>query len=114
MAKLLDQLPNVTTNAEVNKKVSLYLKNLFSKPKLYGSDLRKALIQVMHILVNCQTDNENPVFLLISILVKLSENVYSSDTRRCPKQCLQFSNWAFLQYKLYMDLFKPQYISIPC
>ena len=78
IAKLLDQLPSVIINTEVNKKVSLYLKNSFAKPKLYGSDLREALIQVMHILVNFQIDNENPVFLLISTLVKISEIVYSS------------------------------------
>ena len=66
----------------------------------------------MHILVNFQIDNENPVFLLISTLVKISEIVYSSDTRRCPKQCLQFYNCAFLHHELYIDLFKPQRVSI--
>ena len=112
IAKLLEQLPSVITNPDTNQKVSHYLKTFFAKPKVYGSDLREALIQVMHILVSSQDQPESPVFILVRTLVKISEIVYSSHKKRCPKQCLQFYNCVFLHHKLYIDLFKPLGLSI--
>ena len=109
---LLEQLPNVIHNPEVNRQVSLYLKAFWAKPKIYGSDLREAIIQVMHILVKCRVDRQDNLFLLISTIVKISEIVYSNDSRRCPKQCLQFYNCAFLHHILYLDMVKPQKCSI--
>ena len=85
MKHLLEQLPNVIHNPEVNRQVSLYLKTSWAKPKIYGSDLREAIIQVMHILVKCGVDRQENLFLLISTIVKISEIVYSNDSRRCPK-----------------------------
>ena len=84
--------------------------NFTKKTKLYGSDYREALIQVMHILVNCKLDTDDPLFVLISTLVTIS--VYSNDSRRTPRQCLQFYNCAFLHHELYVDLFKPGKASI--
>ena len=81
------------------------------KNKLYGSDYRCALLQVMHILAG-KVDTNDPVYILISTLVKISEIVYSNDSKRSPRQCLQFYNYAFLHHVTYIDLFKPDRSSI--
>ena len=80
IANLLSQLPSVITQTLLKSKVQDYLDNFTKKPKLYGSDYREALIQVMHILVNCKLDTDDPLFVLISTLVTISEMVYSNDT----------------------------------
>ena len=66
----------------------------------------------MHILVNCKLDKDDPVYLLIRTLVTISEIVYPNDSRRTPRQCLQFYNCAFLHHELYVDLLKPEKASI--
>ena len=110
--KLLDILPGVITQPVVKARVGDYLKVFYKKNNLYGSDLREAIIQVMHILVNCKVDSEDSIFILVQTLVKISEIAYSSESRRSPKQCLQFYNCLFLHHEIFMDLFKPDKVSI--
>ena len=106
IANLLSQLPSVITQPQVKSQVQEYLNNFTKKPKLYGSDYREALIQVMHILVNGKLDTNDPVYVLVGTLVKISEITYSKDSSRTPRQCLQFYNCAFLHHQTYVDLFK--------
>jgi hypothetical protein len=112
IATLLSKLPSVITQPGVKSKVQEYLFDFHKKPKLYGSDYRNALLQVMHILVLSKLDTNDPVHVLISTLVKISEIVYSNDSKRSPRQCLQFYNCAFLHHVIYIDLFKPDRCSI--
>ena len=112
IANVLGQLPSVINQPAVKSKVKDYLDTFAQKPKLYGSDYREALIQVMHIIVNCKLNSDDPVHVLISTLVKISEIVYSNDSRRTPRQCLQFYNCAFLHHELYVDLFDPKRASV--
>ena len=112
IANLLGQLPTVITQPVVKSKVQDYLDNFNKKPKLYGSDYREALIQVMLILVNYKLNLDDPLYVLISTLVKISEIVYSNDSRRTPRQCLQFYNCSFLHHELYVDLLNPKKVSI--
>ena len=65
----------------------------------------------MHILAG-KVDTDDPVYILISTLVKISEIVYSNDSKRSSRQCLQFYNCAFLHHVTYIDLFKPDRSSI--
>ena len=112
IANLLSQLSSVITQPQVKSQVQEYLNNFTKKPKLYGSDYREAPIQVMYILVNCKLDTNDPVYVLIGTLVKISEIAYSKDSSRTPRQCLQFYNCAFLHHQTYVDLFKPDKRSI--
>ena len=112
IANLLGQLPNVINQPVVKSKMQDYLDNFNKKPKFYGSDYREALIQVMHILVNCQLNSDDPVYVLISTLVKISEIVYSNDSRRTLRQCLQFYNCSFLHHELCVGLLYPKRVSI--
>ena len=111
IATLLPQIPSVIAQPNVKSKVQEYLDDFHKKPKLYGSDYRNALLQVMHILAG-KVDTNDPVYILISTLVKISEIVYSNDSKRSPRQCLQFYNCAFLHHVTYIGLFKPDRSSI--
>ena len=68
----------------------------------------------MSIFVDSGLDQTDPLFVLVQTIVKVTEIVYTRDNKRCPRQCLQFYNCAFLHQQLYIDLFAPNMLSIYC
>ena len=83
--------------------VSEYLDTLWKKSHLCGCDLRNALVQVAHIFVACSACG--PVSDFVTCLVQVSEILYSEDSDRSPKQCLQLYNCAFVVHQLHSELF---------
>ena len=112
--KLLTILPEAIKIPSLKVKTEAYLQDFFKKPKLYGSDFREAIIQVMSIFVDSGLDQTDPLFVLAQTIAKVTEIVYSRDNKCCPLQCLQFYNCSFLHQQLYIDLFAPNRLSIYC
>lgn len=73
------------------------------KVNLYGSDLREALVEVAHIFVS--NASQGPAFEFITYLVQLSKILYSNESSRSPKQCLQLYNCTFTIHQLHCKLF---------
>ena len=96
------------TLSETNGHVShaIYLETVWKKAHLCGSDLREALIEVANLFVSSpETGDATAVRKYVMCLAQISMILYSLDTSRSPKQCLQFYNCAFTVHKLHLELF---------
>ena len=108
LATVLRKLPSIMPQSEVQLKssVSDCLDMLFKKSKMYGSDLRSVLVEVAHIFAkSAQSPGTKDLSDFITCLVQVSRILYSKDSDRSPKQCLQFYNCAFMLHHLHCKLF---------
>ena len=103
------QLPSVLGPSRLKTSLCDYFSTLCKKANLYGSDLRKALVDVAHIFH--LYDTPSTVATFICCLVQLSNILYSKDSNRSPKQCLQFYNCAYIVHELHCELFGDTMIS---
>ena len=102
LGAVLRKLPSILQSS-LKASVSEYLDTLWKKSHLCGCDLRNALVQVAHIFVACSA--HGPVSDFVTCLVQVSEILYSKDSDRSPKQCLQLYNCAFVVHQLHCELF---------
>ena len=102
LGAVLRKLPSIL-QSPLKATVSEYLDSLWKKSHLYGCDLRSALVQVGHIFASCSA--HGPASDLVTCLVQVSEILYSKDSDRSPKQCLQLYNCAFVVHQLHCELF---------
>ena len=106
LGSVLRKLSSVIQNGALKKKVSIYQDTVWKKAHLYGSDLREALIEVAYFFVSSpETNDTTAVRKCVMCLVQISKILYSLDTSRSPKQCLQFYNCAFTVHELHLELF---------
>ena len=106
LAAVLRKLPSILPPCALKLAVSQCLDQVFKKAKLYGSDLRSALVEVAHIFAKSANDDRTAaVSDFITCLVQVSRILYSKDSDRSPKQCLQFYNCAFFLHQLHCELF---------
>ena len=81
------QLPSVLGPSRL-KTLCDYFSTLWKKANLYGSDLRKALVDVAHIFHLYDTPSTAATF--ICCLVQLSNILYSKDSNRSPNNAYSF------------------------
>lgn len=103
LATVLRKLPSVLPPSALKLAVSECLDLLWKETNWYGSDLREALVEVAHIFVS--NASRGPAFEFITYLVQLSKILYSRDSSRSPKQCLQLYNCTFIIHQLHCKLF---------
>lgn len=60
---VLHELPKVLDSPALRT----YFEDFFKKPKIYGSDLQEAIIQVLYILVDDGIDSNNSIFCLFKV-----------------------------------------------
>ena len=91
----------------LKRDVNSYLETVFKRAHLYGSDLREALIEVAHLMVQSNSQSQAVCTLrkYILCLVQISKILYSKDANRTAKQCLQFYNCVFVSHELHLELF---------
>ena len=106
LAIVLRKLPSILPQSTMKSSVSDCVDMLYKKSKVYGSDLRSTLVDVAHIFAkSMQGPQTKTIFDFVSCLVQISRILYSKDSDRSPKQCLQFYNCAFMLHQLHCDLF---------
>ena len=110
LAAVLRMLPSILPSSALKGCVCEYLDTLWKKPNLYGSDLREALVEVAFIFASHPA--QGPVFDYITCLVQVSGILYSQDSDRSPKQCLQFYNCAYKVHELHCALFGEVHTSL--
>ena len=108
-APVLRKLPSVLPSL-LKSAISLYLDTVWKKANLYGSDLREMLVEVAHILATRSANG--PASDFITCFVQVSRILYTKDSDRSPKQCLQFHNCAYMVYDLHCALFGEVHTSL--
>ena len=110
LAAVLRKLPSVLPVSALKTDVSLYLDTVWKKANLYGSDLREALVEVAHI--SASHSENSPASNFITCLVQVSRILYSKESDRSPKQCLQYYNCAYMVHELHCALFGEAHTSL--
>ena len=102
LGAVLKKLPSVL-HSSLKASVSQCLDALGKKSHLYGCDFRNALVQVAHIFA--ANSAVGPAADYVACLVQVSQILYSKDSNRSPKQCLQLYNCTFVLHQLHCELF---------
>ena len=101
LAAVLRMLPSILPSSALKGCVCKYLDTL-EKANLYGSDLWEALVEVA--LIFASHPVQGPVLT--------SGIIYSQDSDRSPKQCLQFYNCAYKVHELHCAMFEKVHTSL--
>ena len=110
LAAVLRRIPVILPESALKNSVSAYLETLWKKVNLYGSDLREALVEIAHIFASHSASGHASDF--ITCLAQVSRILYSKDSDRSPKQCLQFYNCAYMVHELHRVLFGEAHTSL--
>lgn len=100
---LITELPYILPPGNTVKKITHLIKNCLAKEKKSGADLRCAIIQVYLLLRQLECDPK--VLLLLEMIIKVGEILYSLDAKRSPRRLLQLYNSCWLNMELRVELF---------
>lgn len=103
LANIFTELPHIITDSQVQQDVKDLLKVVVPKEKPSGGDYRRAMIQLLALLT--EKAEKNVVTLVQTIIVEISEILYSNDERRNNVTILRLHNLTWLHYELCKDLF---------